>query len=504
MVARTHTVAFQGIDARLIEVQCALSPGVPGFAIVGLPDKAVTEARERVKSALIEMQVALPSKRITVNLSPADLPKTGSHFDLPIALSVLSAIGVLPEDSVAGLVSLGELSLSGALISVPGVLPSALATAEAGLTLLCPAACSAEAAWVPAAAPCGAETLGQIVSHLNGKGPLPPAEPGAAQPATGGPCLSDVRGQARAKRALEIAAAGRHHLMMVGPPGSGKSMLAQRLPGILPPLRPEEALESSMIHSLAGHLGEGGLLTDRPFCDPHHTASQAAIVGGGKGARPGQVSLAHHGVLFMDELPEFSRNVLNSLRQPIETGEILIARAQANMRYPSRFLLVAAANPCRCGYLADAGRACGRAPACGQDYLGRVSGPLMDRFDLRIELPPVAISDLDRPPDGERSETVRARVKAARDRQADRFQDIPGATVNADAGPDLLDRFARPDDEGRRLLARISDKFSLTARGYHRLLRVARTIADLSDADQIAANHIAEAASFRVTFLSGH
>ena len=500
MVARAYTVAFQGVQARLVEVQCAVAPGLPAFAIVGLPDKAVSEARDRVRSALNAMAIALPSRRITVNLSPADLPKEGSHFDLPIALSLLAALDIVPPDAAENTVALGELSLDASLVPVIGALPAALAAAEEGRGLLCPRASGAEAAWVGATQVIGADNLGDIVRHFTGQVPLPPAEPGEVSD-TGrcGPDLRDVKGQERAKRALEIAAAGRHHLLMVGTPGSGKSMLAARIPGILPPLTAAEALETSMIQSLCGLLDEGGINRARPFREPHHTASMAAIVGGGRRAQPGEISLAHNGVLFMDEFPEFPRMVLETLRQPIETGEVMIARANAHVKYPCRFMLVAAANPCKCGYLSDPARACPRVPQCGEDYLGRISGPLMDRFDLRVEVPPVAYTDLDLPASGDTSATVAARVAAAREVQAVRYAEHDGLRQNADAEGSLLEEVATPDPEGRALLSRVADRFGLSARGYHRVLRVARTIADLDGAPKTLCPHVAEALSFRLT-----
>lgn len=498
MVARAFTVAFEGIDARLIEVQCALSPGLPSFQIVGLPDKAVSEARERVRAALAALSIALPSKRITVNLSPADIVKEGSHFDLPIAMALLAALDILPAEEVAQSVALGELSLDGALVTVLGALPAAMAAAEEGFALICPAPCGPEAAWVDAARVIAPESLSQLIRHFTGQAPLAPAKPGEVTGEDGARDLFDVKGQERAKRALEIAAAGRHHMLMVGPPGSGKSMLAARLGGILPPLSAAEALETSMIHSIAGILDEGGISRLRPYREPHHTASVAAIVGGGKGAKPGEISLAHNGVLFLDELPEFPRAVLETLRQPIETGEVVVARANAHVRYPCRFLLVAAANPCKCGYLADAHRACARAPACGEDYMGRISGPLLDRFDLRVEVPPVGLADLDLPASGEASRDVAARVARARGAQAARFAGHGGLRVNADAEGALLEEVAAPDAEGRALLTRAADRLGLSARGYHRLLRVARTIADLDGAATVRAPHMAEAISFRL------
>ncbi|MDD9707333.1 MAG: YifB family Mg chelatase-like AAA ATPase [Paracoccaceae bacterium] len=498
MVARAYTVAFEGVSARTVEVQCAVTPGLPAFAVVGLPDKAVSEARDRVRAALSAMGIALPSKRITVNLSPADLPKEGSHFDLPIALALLAALEIVPPDAVERTTALGELSLDGSLIGVLGALPAAMAAAEEDRTLLCPRASGAEAAWVGACQVIAAASLMEVVRHYTGQAPITPAEPGEVTGEAGGRCLRDVKGQERAKRALEIAAAGRHHMLMLGTPGSGKSMLAARIPGILPPLTAGEALETSMIHSLAGLLDEGGISRARPFREPHHTASMAAIVGGGRSAKPGEISLAHNGVLFMDEFPEFPRGVLETLRQPIETGEVMVARANAHVRYPCRFMLVAAANPCKCGYLTDPARACTRAPVCGEDYMGRISGPLMDRFDLRVEVPPVAYTDLDLPASGETSQQVAARVAAARAVQAARFCEVEGMHLNADAEGAVLDRIATPDAAGRALLGKVADRFGLTARGYHRVLRVARTIADLDGCDAVISDHVAEAVSYRL------
>lgn len=504
MVACCRTVAFEGVEARLVEVQCALSPGLPHFSVVGLPDKAVSEARERVRAALAVMAVSLPAKRITVNLSPADLPKEGSHFDLPIALALLAALGILPEDEVGDIVALGELSLDGRLVAVPGVLPAALSAAESDLSLMCPASSGKEAAWVGGTSVLAPGSLAEAVAHITGERPLCAVEPGAPGPSDPVPDLSEVRGQERARRALEIAAAGRHNILMVGAPGSGKSMLAARLPGILPDLSPEEALETSLVLSRAGLIEHGQIPRRRPFRAPHHTASMAAIVGGGKGAQPGEISLAHHGVLFMDEFPEFPRGVLETLRQPIETGEVVVARANAHVRYPCRFLLVAAANPCRCGYLAEPARACSRAPGCGEDYLGRISGPLMDRFDLRVEVPPVSFDDLTATDAAsEPSAAVAARVSEARSRQGRRYSRLEGVRVNADATGALLEDVAAPDGDGRALLARAAERLGLSARGYHRVLRVARTIADLEGSAGVGKKHVAEAVSFRLARLAG-
>lgn len=498
MVAHAYTVAFEGVDARIVEVQSVMSPGLPGFSIVGLPNKAVTEARERVRAALGTMGIALPSKKITVNLSPADMPKDGSHFDLPIALSLLAELELVPKEAIQAMVALGEIALDGTLIPVRGALPAAMAAAEGGRDLICPAQSGAEAAWVGAAQVIAPKSLQDALHHFTGIRPLQPSSPGEAVSDVHHNDLRDVKGQETAKRALEIAAAGRHHLMLIGTPGSGKSMLAARLPTILPPLTPQEALETSMIHSLSGLLDTGGISRQRPFREPHHTASMAAIIGGGRDAKPGEVSLAHNGVLFMDEFPEFPRNVLETLRQPIETGEVIISRANAHVKYPCKFLLVAAANPCRCGYLPDPARACARAPECGADYMGRVSGPLMDRFDLRLEVPPVRYTDLDSPADGESSADIAARVHAAREVQTDRYADHPNLRANADIGGSVLEEVARPNAEGKALLIQAAERFGLSARGYHRVLRVARTIADLAGSEEIQRSHIAEAISFRI------
>jgi magnesium chelatase family protein len=504
MVARAYTVAFEGVEARPVEVQCAITPGLPAFSIVGLPDKAVSEARDRVRTALTSLAIALPSKRITVNLSPADMPKEGSHFDLPIALGLLAALDIIPADAIAQTVSLGELSLDGGLIPVLGALPAAMAAANENRALVCPSASSSEAAWVDACNVIGAQDLLQIVKHFSGQAVLAPATAGEVIEDQSGKDLRDIKGQERAKRALEIAAAGRHHMLMVGTPGSGKSMLAARLPSILPPLTPMEALETSVIQSVAGLLSEGGISRTRPFREPHHTASMAAIIGGGRGAKPGEVSLAHNGVLFLDELPEFPRQVLETLRQPIESGQVMVSRANAHVTYPCRFLLMAAANPCKCGFLSDPARACARVPQCGSDYMARISGPLLDRFDLRIDVPPVTFHDLELPPSGDSSATVAQRVARAREIQTDRYSDHVHMRTNADAEGETLEKMVPINSECRDLMAKAAETLGLTARGYHRVLRVARTIADLHASDSVQRPHLAEAISFRLQGPSSH
>ncbi|SUS08159.1 conserved hypothetical protein [uncultured Defluviicoccus sp.] len=500
MVARVATVAFQGIEVLDVGVQVQIASGMPTFAVVGLPDKAVAESRERVRASLAAMGLGLPAKRITVNLAPADLLKEGSHFDLPIALGLLAAMGVLPADEIAAFAALGELALDGMIGPVAGVLPAAVHASATGRGLICPRVQGGEAAWAAGIEVLAPSTLLALVNHFKGSQVLSPPKPRLAGEGASYPDLADIKGQETAKRAIEIAAAGGHNLLMVGPPGSGKSMLAQRLPGLLPPLDPAEALEVSMIHSIAGELKEGALVQRRPFRDPHHSASIAALVGGGWRAKPGEVSLAHLGVLFLDELPEFQRPALEALRQPLESGRVSVARANAHVSYPARVQLVAAMNPCRCGWLDDPGRACSRAPRCAADYQARISGPVFDRIDLHIDVPAVKPADLALPQAAERSGAVAARIAAARARQRERYaQGANGTAIrtNAEAEGELLDRHARPDEAGRRLLVEAADRLKLSARGYHRTLKVARTLADLDGADGVKRNHIAEALSYR-------
>jgi magnesium chelatase family protein len=529
MQAKVRTVAFQGVDVLPVDVQVMIAPGTIAFAMVGLADKAVGESRERVRAALRALGLALPPQRITVNLSPADLAKEGSHYDLPIALALLAAMGVLTRECLEDFVVLGELALDGSLSRVPGVLPAAIAAVASGRGLICPAVCGGEAAWggfesqdTDRSAIVAAPSLLALINHLRGQQTLPTPEALIADDRTTYPDLAEIKGQESAKRVLEVAAAGGHNLLMIGPPGSGKSMLAARLAGLLPPLEPDEALEASMVRSLAGDLTEGKLSRRRNFRDPHHSATLQALIGGGQRVRPGEVSLAHHGVLFLDELPEFSRATLEALRQPLESGRVTVARANAHVTYPARFQLVAAMNPCRCGHLMEPGRACGRAPRCGVDYQGKLSGPLLDRIDLCIDVPPVGAADLALPPPAETSADVAARVAAARAVQRQRLAELdrkgrllaveadPAAGLlsdrargwskprcNADTDGALLAAIAEPDAEGRALLTRAAERLGLSARAWHRTLRVARTLADLDGSASVRRLHIAEALSYR-------
>lgn len=500
MVARVNTVAFQGIDVKPVDVQVQIANGLPAFTIVGLPDKAVAESRERVRSALHALGLSLPPKRLTVNLAPADLAKEGSHYDLPIALGLLAAMEVIPKEELLEYVVLGELSLDAGIRAVTGVLPAAMHANANDNRLICPEACGGEAAWAGEIDVLAPRDLLQLINHMKGTQVM--SRPEAKLRDEGPmrvPDLAEVKGQETAKRALEIAAAGGHNLLMVGPPGSGKSMLASCLSGVLPPLSPREALEISMIHSLAGTLPEGGLLQRRPFRDPHHSASLPALIGGGHRVKPGEISLSHNGVLFLDELPEFSRATLESLRQPLETGQALVARANSHVTFPARFQLIAAMNPCQCGHMGDPELECTKVPRCAAEYQSKISGPMMDRIDMQVDVPPVKISDLDAPASGEKSAVVAARVARARAVQQERYAKLGSPVqVNAHADGDILEQATGMKDDARALLNKSMESARLSARAYFRILRVARTIADLDNAAPLLTKtHIAEALSYR-------
>ncbi|WP_068084609.1 YifB family Mg chelatase-like AAA ATPase [Polycladidibacter stylochi] len=498
MFARVATVAFQGIESVGVDVQVQIGPGAVQFTLVGLADKAVTESRERVRAALVASGLALPAKRVTVNLAPADLPKEGSHYDLPIALGLMAAMGVIPADVLGQYVIIGELSLNGEINAVNGALPAAIYTNSIGAGLICPSASGSEAAWAdPEMDILAPVSLNQLVNHFKGEQVLTRPEAQLSPQPRFIEDLSDVKGQESAKRALEVAAAGGHNMLMVGPPGAGKSLLASRLPGILPKLLPEELLEVSMIASIAGELEEGQLSPYRPFRSPHHSASMAALVGGGIKAKPGEVSLAHHGVLFLDELPEFQPQVLDSLRQPMESGQAIIARANNRVSYPSQVQIIAAMNPCRCGYAGEPGHTCKRGTRCAQDYQARISGPFLDRIDIHIDVPAVTASDLIRSNISETSKTVSNRVQKARLIQLERYKSNRNCTTNAQCPAKDITEICALEDKAQKLFLNAAEQMHLSARSYHRILKVARTLADLDCQELIANNHIAEAINYR-------
>lgn len=509
MVAHVKTSAFIGLEAQSVDVQVLITGGLPKFDIVGLPDKAVAESKERIRGALQSVGLALPQRRISVNLAPADLTKEGSHFDLPIAIGLLVAMGVVPQAAVDKYLTLGELGLDGRILPVSGVLCASLHAAALGLNLLGPADQAEEAVWAHPSdgnaetTVIAAPSVLAMINHLTGNQSLAAAKP-PARPLTSDVSelncdteafkdFQDIKGQETAKRALEIAASGGHNLLFIGPPGSGKSMLAERLPGILPPLTAAEALEVTMIQSAKGLLNKQKLAIKRPYRAPHHSASLSALTGGGQKAKPGEVTLAHRGVLFLDELPEFSRSALDALRQPIESGEVTIARANAHITYPAQFQLIAAMNPCRCGFLGDANQECRKAPLCGEHYQGRVSGPIYDRIDLIVNVPAIRIDDLCQPPSAEKSVDVAARVDQCHQAQRARNNGL----LNARLGGSQLNQSTALDERSAALLQKAASSFSLSARGYHRILRVARTIADMAGANAINRHHLGEAIAYR-------
>lgn len=499
MLTHINTITLNGLEVSDVDVQAQMSSGLPSFIIVGLPDKAVAESKERVRAALQSLGVQIPAKRILINLAPADMVKEGSHFDLPIALALLALMGVVKTEQLKNYLVLGELGLDGEILPVNGVLPAALHAKATQKGFICPARCAQEAVWSGLNEILAAPYLANLINHFKGSEPLTPPQPQKNNIQTDYPDMRDVKGQETAKRALEIAAAGGHNMLMVGPPGAGKSMLAQRILGILPPMTNDEALATSMVMSVAGLLKENGLCFERPFRAPHHSASTPALVGGGRKGTPGEISLAHNGVLFLDELPEFNRSTLEALRQPLENKTIEISRVNAHVTYPADFQLIAAMNPCKCGYLGTPDKECKRAPICAQEYMAKLSGPFLDRIDIKIDVPVVSPWDLAKTPQGESSAEIQKRVIQARNIQTKRLQALGIKDIFNNAGlkGKILEEICTADDEAVKLLITFADKYKLSARAYHRTLRLARTIADLQNESKILKLHVAEALSYR-------
>ncbi len=499
MLSKIKTVAFNGLEILDVELQTQISAGLPSFTIVGLPDKTVAESKERVRAAFFSMGISFPPKRITINLTPADLQKEGSHFDLPLALGLLVSMGIVPKEKIAPYIVLGEIGLDGNIVDVNGVLPVAVKVAKQNGAIICPHNQGSEAVWADVKNIIAPQNLLELINHLKGDISIPQPQARKNNPKECLLDMKDIKGQESAKRAMEIAAAGGHNVIMVGPPGSGKSMLASRLPSILPPMSTNEAIEASMVHSIAGELKNGYLNFERPYRDPHHSASTPSLVGGGRKARPGEISLAHNGVLFLDELPEFSKSSLEALRQPLENGYVSVSRVLSHVTFPSKFQLIAAMNPCRCGHYGNELMACSRAPKCVEEYQSKISGPLLDRIDIQIEVPAINAWDMAGIKTGESSKEIQQRVINARKIQKQRFEDagIHNKLVNAELQGDLLDKVTLMDEDAKSLLIAYADKANLSARGYHRTLRLARTIADLQNEKKLLRIHIAEALSMR-------
>lgn len=503
MLATVLSATLAGVEARIVQVEVDLAQGLPSFATVGLAEGAVREAKDRVRAAIKNSGYEFPLRRITVNLAPAAVRKEGTGYDLPIALGILAAAGLLTEEALTGTMICGELSLDGAVKPLPGVLPMVLAARDHGcLRVLVPAGNAGEAGLVKGLSVYGVGRLEQALEFLAEREAIPPQETDVDAVFAGGqaeqPDFAEVHGQEAVKRAFEIAAAGGHNLLLSGVPGAGKTMMARRLPSILPALSLEEAYETSKVYSCAGLLAaDAPLITNRPFRSPHHTVSDAGLIGGGHIPRPGEVSLAHNGVLFLDELTEFKKQVLEVLRQPLEDGAVTIARASSSLRFPARFMLVAAMNPCPCGYFGDALRACTCTPQQVQRYRSRLSGPLLDRIDIHVEAPPVPVKELLARPAGEPSAAIRARVQAARLIQSERFKGQKNLYCNAQMGTREVRRYCPLDAACAHLLGQAINRLGLSARAYHRIVKIARTIADLEAAPTLREHHVAEAVQYR-------
>ena len=507
MVSKVKTFAFLGINVATVDVQVKIAPGTSVFNVVGLPDKAVGESRERVRAAITSMGLEIPPKRITVNLAPADLAKEGSHFDLAIAIGLLIELGTISQESVDKYYCLGELALDGTISQINGVLPAAIEANAMNCGIICPEACGSEAAWagddISIIAP---YNLIALINHLKAVQIIAKPKPNKIMEKIYYPDLKDIKGQETAKRALEIAAAGGHNMLMVGPPGTGKSMLASRLPGIIPEPDLQEILEINIIHSISGKITDGKLVRTRPFRSPHHSCSMPAMVGGGSKSKPGEISLAHNGVLFLDELAEFPRTVLDSLRQPIENSKITVSRVNSHIEYPANFQLIAAMNPCRCGYLMDEVKACKKAPYCGRDYQSKISGPMIDRMDIIIEVPQINIFENNPNSNECSSSEVAINVYKAREIQRNRYSnessmDNKSSKTNARADGKTLEKHTQLDPESQKILKIAVEKMDISMRGYNRILRVSRTIADLEGLEKINQNHLMEAISYRKNLI---